>query len=543
MGVKSGDATVGFLRAQGIDTFVEYDSYEKLVLAAKEGKVVTFVADEFPTLYFLYKHDIQTEFNYTEPLYTGQAHRAVAKGNTEMLALVEGGFAQISEAECKAIQEKWFGQSSETLRSVLKYAPVIGVIVAGIAFFMLVWNRSLKKSVLAKTYEIVQAVRKTEQSNRKLNGIIKAIPDLVFITDNSGSILDYLSSATHKDLYEPDENLIGKLYADTVPAEVARKYVEKFALVVATGNMQKIEYKMSIRDTVTGLSNRTFFEKQTKKLSEQKKDKIGIIMCDIDGLKLINDTMGHAAGDRYLFAVGKILSSVIKERGFVSRIGGDEFAIVIEDSSINEMIEFVDRISMELKKINARNEHEIPISISIGYSLSCLDKKDLEVTIIEADDLMYRDKLHHRQSVRSYSIDLLSKMLAERDYLTQGHGDRLQENMKKMTIALDFSPKSINDLLVFAQFHDIGKIGISDAILYKKEPLSDSQWEEMKRHSEIGFRIAESSPDLRHISEWILKHHEWWDGTGYPLGLAGIDIPLECRVLSIFMRNKICHIN
>ena len=86
---------------------------------------------------------------------------------------------------------------------------------------------------------------------------------------------------------------------------------------------------------------------------------------------------------------------------------------------------------------------------------------------------------------------------------------------------------------LFAKFHDIGKVGISDAILFKPGALDEVEREEMRRHSEIGYRIALSSVDLLHIAEWILRHHEWWDGSGYPIGLVGSDIPLECRILSI----------
>jgi HD-GYP domain-containing protein (c-di-GMP phosphodiesterase class II) len=86
---------------------------------------------------------------------------------------------------------------------------------------------------------------------------------------------------------------------------------------------------------------------------------------------------------------------------------------------------------------------------------------------------------------------------------------------------------------LLAQFHDIGKVGISEKILMKEEPLTPEEAMEMRRHCEIGQRIALSAPDLTSIADWILKHQEWWDGTGYPLGIAGEDIPIECRILAI----------
>ncbi|HRX21272.1 MAG TPA: HD-GYP domain-containing protein, partial [Syntrophomonadaceae bacterium] len=98
---------------------------------------------------------------------------------------------------------------------------------------------------------------------------------------------------------------------------------------------------------------------------------------------------------------------------------------------------------------------------------------------------------------------------------------------------LGLTERNIVDLRLFAQFHDIGKVGLPDRILFKPESLTQEERKEMQRHSEIGHRIALSAPDLVHIADWILKHHEWWDGSGYPLGLVRYDIPLECRILSV----------
>jgi HD-GYP domain-containing protein (c-di-GMP phosphodiesterase class II) len=92
---------------------------------------------------------------------------------------------------------------------------------------------------------------------------------------------------------------------------------------------------------------------------------------------------------------------------------------------------------------------------------------------------------------------------------------------------------TMSDLSLFAKFHDIGKVGISDAILFKEGALTSEEWTEMKRHCEIGYRIALSAPELIPIADWILKHHEWWDGRGYPLGIEGEEIPVECRLLAI----------
>lgn len=150
-----------------------------------------------------------------------------------------------------------------------------------------------------------------------------------------------------------------------------------------------------------------------------------------------------------------------------------------------------------------------------------------------ADDNMYREKLHRRQSNRSAIVETVMKLLEARDFITEGHADRMQELVVKLSLALNFSEARLADMRLFAKFHDVGKVGIPDRILLKEGPLDPDEKAEMQRHCEIGFRIAQSATDLLPIAEWVLKHQEWWNGQGYPLGISGEDIPVECRILSI----------
>jgi HD-GYP domain-containing protein (c-di-GMP phosphodiesterase class II) len=146
---------------------------------------------------------------------------------------------------------------------------------------------------------------------------------------------------------------------------------------------------------------------------------------------------------------------------------------------------------------------------------------------------MYREKMHRDRSTRSSTVQALMKALEARDFITEGHSDRLQQLVVSMAQELNLPEETINDLCLLAQFHDLGKVGISDDILFKPGPLTAEERKEMQRHSEIGKRIAQSVPDLEIIADWILKHHEWWNGQGYPLGLQGEAIPLPCRILAI----------
>jgi HD-GYP domain-containing protein (c-di-GMP phosphodiesterase class II) len=150
-----------------------------------------------------------------------------------------------------------------------------------------------------------------------------------------------------------------------------------------------------------------------------------------------------------------------------------------------------------------------------------------------ADDNMYREKLHSSLSVRSAIVHTLAKALEARDFVTDGHADRLQSLVVALAVAVGLPESELSDLRLLGRFHDIGKVGIPDHILFKPERLTDEEFDIMKRHCEIGYRIAQSSPQLAPIADWILKHQEWWNGEGYPLKLKGDEIPLACRMLAI----------
>ncbi|MGE5390159.1 MAG: HD domain-containing phosphohydrolase [Deltaproteobacteria bacterium] len=289
---------------------------------------------------------------------------------------------------------------------------------------------------------------------------------------------------------------------------------------------------LSMNDSLTGLYNRTCFSREINYLDEFPFQPTGFILCDVDGLKLVNDTLGHEAGDRLLINTAEILSQSVPDCNLLARIGGDEFAIIYH--SCNRLL--LEDICQNIRKrIAAYNQNNInlPLSVSIGVSLRGDDHLRIIDLYKEADNNMYREKLHHRQSIRNNTIKIMAKALGERDFITQGHGQRMQFLVTMMANALGIPRQKQSDLILLAQFHDIGKVGITDGILFKEDKLDAAERNEMRRHPEIGFRIAEASSDLMPISQWILKHHEWWNGKGYPLGLEGEQIPLECRILAL----------
>lgn len=295
--------------------------------------------------------------------------------------------------------------------------------------------------------------------------------------------------------------------------------------------VEKLEY-ISLHDQLTGLHNRACFEEELKRLSASNKYPVTIIIADLDGLKLINDTFGHYKGDELLISCARVLKKALRSSDVLARIGGDEFAILLPCTGEEEATSILNRLRSSVDQHN--QEHpELPLSVSFGIATAHNSEELLKEAYKKADDLMYREKLYRGSSARNKIVAALLAALSERDFMTEGHGRRLEKLSRMLGEKIGLLPQQLSNLSLLAQMHDIGKVGIPDNILFKEGPLTDKEWEIMRKHPEIGYRIALASPDLAGIADLILKHHEKWDGTGYPLGLKGEEIPIECRILAI----------
>jgi len=294
---------------------------------------------------------------------------------------------------------------------------------------------------------------------------------------------------------------------------------------------KKIRY-LSFHDSLTEVYNRAFFEEVMYCLEGGEDYPITIIAADVDGVKLVNDTMGHSRGDVLLKACTKALKNSCGNSDILARVGGDEFALLLLRTNEVKAQQVTSRIRFNVEKHN-RDYPELPLSLSLGVATAPNKEQSLLETFSKADNRMCRDKLYKGIGVRSQIISTLMVALKDRNCITEEHVQRLANLCRKMGEEIGLSPRQMGELVLLSRVHDLGKIGIPDHILFKEGPFTTEEREIMQQHSEKGYRIALSSPDLCGVADLILKHHESWDGKGYPLKLKGKEIPVECRIMSI----------
>lgn len=295
---------------------------------------------------------------------------------------------------------------------------------------------------------------------------------------------------------------------------------------------RKIQH-MAYHDYLTGLYNRRYFDETFRKLDASKESfPLGVIMGDMNGLKLYNDTFGHAKGDAAIVDLAQKMRKTLPEEILLARIGGDEFALIVERTNEKEMRKWLDVLEMELE---TENEEMVSptVSISFGYGLQRDAADHLDELLREAEAYMYNRKYFSRRSTRSSAIHVIMEALFAKSEREKHHSERVGAICEAIATAMELDRETVDKIRVAGMLHDIGKIGIEEGILNKNGKLNAMEWEMMKLHPAKGTSILDNTVEFQGIAEWVMSHHERPDGLGYPKRLKGEDIPLASRIIAI----------
>jgi diguanylate cyclase (GGDEF)-like protein/putative nucleotidyltransferase with HDIG domain len=305
----------------------------------------------------------------------------------------------------------------------------------------------------------------------------------------------------------------------------------------------------ALDDSLTGLRNHRAFEEDLVHALAQagrENERLCLLMLDLDGLKLVNDTQGHQAGDARLRQVADALRATVRGPGSCYRIGGDEFAILLPGHGAWASYAVAEQLRGEL----ASGSTEIDVAIGIAESAEREGKFELarhaDVALINAKRSHRRVVVHSKElqdDLREDSKDgeghhmrvlatALARAVDAKDAYTRSHSETVSNLCVLIATELELDASRVRRLRLAGLLHDVGKIGTPDAILNKPDPLTDAEYEEMTKHPVLGANIARAA-DLEEEAEWILHHHERLDGRGYPDGLEGTEVPLESRIILV----------
>lgn len=287
---------------------------------------------------------------------------------------------------------------------------------------------------------------------------------------------------------------------------------------------------LSYHDVLTGLYNRRFYEEEVKRLDTEKNLPISIIIGDVNGLKLVNDAFGHDKGDELLQKAAAAIEGACRTDDIVARWGGDEFVILLPKTKSEEVEGIITRIKNLYTKERIST---LSVSISFGWDTKQKIEEDILKVLKSAEDYMYKNKIIENKTIRGNTINTIINTLHEKNPREEQHSQRVSEICENIGSALGFSVIDIRKLKVVGLLHDIGKIAIDESILNKPGKLTEQEWNEIKRHPDIGYRILSSTHDLVELADCILAHHERWDGAGYPKGLKGEAIPMVARIIAL----------
>ncbi len=287
---------------------------------------------------------------------------------------------------------------------------------------------------------------------------------------------------------------------------------------------------ISYHDFITGIPNRRYFSEMFESYDHEGNYPIVVMIMDLNGLKLINDAFGHGKGNQALRQIAQILKSLKREKDIISRIGGDEFAIILPQTKPEEANGIRSKIEQDIENQTIEGIH---YSLSIGMAVKSNESQSINDVLKIAEEDMYKNKVFQGRSMRSRAINGILSTLTDKFEVEKLHSEKVSWYCVEIGNAMQLNKADIDELKMAGMLHDIGKISIPDHILSKPGKLSREEWSIMQEHTIHGYNILRAADEYSNLALYALTHHERIDGTGYPNGLKGDEIPLISRIIGV----------
>ena len=329
----------------------------------------------------------------------------------------------------------------------------------------------------------------------------------------------------------------------------------EIAVAIESAQLFEKLSSLSITDELTGLYNRRHFYEvlETEMYRTERYGRpFSLVVLDLDGFKEYNDRFGHTNGDAVLRSLAQTLKSALRKADMAFRYGGDEFAIILPATDADRAKKIMGRVRLKWLQMTKAQHFilETPLGFSAGIAQYPENAETADGLVFLADTALCHAKIRGGYACRLVSdlgilspdvlhaatmdqVSALAATVDARDPYTYGHSRRVAAISETLGKAIGLSKRELADLHVTALLHDIGKVGIPDSILTKPGKPTEDEWELIKKHSAEGARIVGYVKGLSVLVPTVLHHHERYDGTGYPGGLKGEDIPLTARIISI----------
>lgn len=437
------------------------------------------------------------------------------------------------------------------------------------------------KNLRSKTREITKVHNKLKDSKDKLQLILNSTAEAIYGIDNKGNCtfcnkrcLEMLGYSHHSELVGKNMHIkIHHSYIDGTPMPMEEcKIEESLKTGIGThaddevfwtvdGEFFHVEYwsypqlkdgevvgavvtfvditerkkadeeiiYLSYHDALTGLYNRMFFETELKRLDTKRNHPISIIVGDANGLKLTNDIFGHSAGDELLIKVSQAFIRACRADDIIARTGGDEFIILLPKTESKDAEKIANRIREEISKEQIL---AIKPSISMGISTKMDSNQDILDVLEDAENNMYQDKSINRKYNNSNQIKRIIETLHVNHPREEQHSQNVSRLSQDIGREMNLSKEEIKRLKDAGYLHDIGKVVLKDEII-QNGALLEKDIRDYKQHSIVGYRILNSFDETLDLADAVLAHHEHWNGTGYPKGLRGNEIPLLARIIAV----------